>query len=104
MTSTTRAACSSDSIGRSKGLVKAARTSSSSTARARTVTRSQPSNLVVPLGFFLGISLGSERPIVELDPYFTWTEFATPGRKLDNDKVSIDKFSAGLTARLYLYL
>ena len=52
----------------------------------------------------LGISLGSERPIGELDPYFTWTEFATPGRKLDNDKVSIDKFSAGLTARLYLYL
>ena len=61
-------------------------------------------NLVIPLGFFVGISLGSERPIVELDPYFTWTEFATPGRKLDNDKVSIEKFSAGLTARLYLYL
>jgi hypothetical protein len=61
-------------------------------------------NLVIPLGFFLGISLGSERPIVELDPYFTWTEFATPGAQLDNNKLSIDKFSAGLTARLYLYL
>lgn len=61
-------------------------------------------NLTIPLGFFLGISLGSERPIVEIDPYFTWTEFAKPGAKFDNDKVSIEKFSAGATARLYLYL
>lgn len=61
-------------------------------------------NLVIPLGFFAGISLGSERPIVEIDPYFTWTDFARPGAKFDNDKVSIDKFSAGLTARLYLFL
>lgn len=61
-------------------------------------------NLVIPLGFFVGISLGSERPIVELDPYFTWTDFARPGAKFDNDKISIEKFSAGLTARLYLFL
>jgi len=61
-------------------------------------------NLVVPLGFFAGISLGSERPIVEIDPYFTWTEFARPGAKFDNDKISIEKFSAGATARLYLYM
>lgn len=61
-------------------------------------------NLVIPLGFFAGVSLGSERPIVELDPYFTWNEFSRPGAKFDNDKVNIEKFSAGLTARLYLYL
>lgn len=61
-------------------------------------------NLVIPLGFFVGVSLGSERPIVELDPYFTWNEFSRPGSKFDNDKVNIEKFSAGLTARLYLYL
>ncbi|MEZ4298695.1 MAG: hypothetical protein R3B70_27340 [Polyangiaceae bacterium] len=61
-------------------------------------------NLVIPLGFFLGLSLGSERPIVEIDPYFTWNEFSRPGAKFDNDKVNIEKFSAGATARLYLYL
>lgn len=61
-------------------------------------------NLLIPLGFFVGVSLGSERPILELDPYFTWNEFSRPGAKFDNDKVNIEKFSAGLTARLYLYL
>lgn len=61
-------------------------------------------NLLIPLGFFAGISLGSERPIVEIDPYFTWNEFSRPGAKFDNDKVNVDKFSAGVTARLYLYL
>jgi len=61
-------------------------------------------NMVIPLGFFGGVSLGSEKPIVEIDPYFTWTDFARPGATGSNDKVSIDKFSAGLTARLYLYL
>lgn len=61
-------------------------------------------NLVIPLGFFAGVSLGSEKPILEIDPYFTWNEFAKPGAKFDNDKLSIEKFSAGLTARLYLYL
>jgi hypothetical protein len=61
-------------------------------------------NLVIPLGFYAGVALGSERPIVEVNPYFTWYEFARPGSKFDNDKVNIDKFSAGVTARLYLYL
>lgn len=61
-------------------------------------------NLIIPLGFFAGISLGSERPIVEIDPYFNWNEFSRPGSKFDNDKVNIEKFSAGVTARLYLYL
>lgn len=61
-------------------------------------------SLTIPLGFFLGISLGSERPIFELDPYFTWTEFSRPGAKFDNDKVNIEKFSAGAVARLYLFL
>jgi hypothetical protein len=61
-------------------------------------------NLVIPLGFFAGVSLGSERPIVEIDPYFTWNEFSRPGSQFDNDKINIEKFSAGLTVRLYLYL
>jgi hypothetical protein len=60
--------------------------------------------LTIPLGFFLGISVGSERPFIEIDPYFTWTEFSKPGAKFDNDKLAIDKFSAGLTARFYFYL
>ena len=60
--------------------------------------------LVIPLGFYAGISLGSERPIVEIDPYFTWYEFSRPGSEFDNDKVNVEKFSAGLTAQLYLYL
>lgn len=58
-------------------------------------------NLIVPLGIVAGISLGSERPIVEIDPYFTWTDFATPGAK---EVINIDKWNAGLAARLYLYL
>lgn len=61
-------------------------------------------NLVIPLGFFLGISLGSERPIVEINPYFTWTEFATPGAKAPNDPISIETFTAGASARIYLFL
>jgi hypothetical protein len=69
-------------------------------------------NLVIPLGFYGGISLGSERPILELNPYFIWTEFGRPGAKCDTtvnpgcspETISVEKFSAGLTARLYLYL
>lgn len=61
-------------------------------------------SLVIPLGFFLGVSLGSTRPMIEIDPYFTWTEFSRPGAELDNDKVSVEKFSAGATLRFYLYL
>lgn len=61
-------------------------------------------NLTVPLGFFLNISIGSTRPYIDIDPYFTWTEFSRPGAKLDNDRFNIDKFSAGATLRFYLFL
>ncbi len=61
-------------------------------------------NLTVPLGFFLNISLGGTRPYFDVDPYFTWTEFSRPGAKLDNDKLNVDKFSAGATLRFYLFL
>lgn len=61
-------------------------------------------NLTIPLGFFLNISLGGTRPYVDIDPYFTWTEFSRPGAKLDNDKLDVDTFSAGATLRFYLFL
>jgi hypothetical protein len=70
-------------------------------------------NLTVPLGFFAGLSLGSERPLFELDPYFIWTQFAKPTGVFNNNdtntanngkNIDVDTFSAGVTARLYLYL
>lgn len=61
-------------------------------------------NLTIPLGFFLNISIGSTRPYIDIDPYFTWTEFSRPGAKLDNDRFNVDKFSAGATLRFYLFL
>ncbi len=61
-------------------------------------------NLTIPLGFFVNLSLGGTRPYVDIDPYFTWTEFSRPGAKLDNDKLNVDKFSAGATVRFYLFL
>lgn len=61
--------------------------------------------LTVPLGVFAGISLGSEKPFFEIDPFFTWPQFATPGAEgASAKKVNFDVFTAGGTVRIFIFL
>ena len=61
--------------------------------------------LTLPLGLFAGISLGAEKPIVEIIPSFVWPKFAAPGATTGSfNKVNIDVFTASLAVRGYIYL
>ncbi len=61
--------------------------------------------LTLPLGLFAGISIGAEKPVVEIIPSFTWPKFAAPGATTGSfNKVNIDVFTASLTVRGYIFL
>lgn len=61
--------------------------------------------LTLPLGLFAGISIGAEKPIVEIIPSFVWPKFAAPGATTGSfNKVNIDVFTASLAVRGYIYL
>ena len=61
-------------------------------------------SFTVPLGFFAGFSVGTDAPIIELDPFFTWPKFAQPGATdPDAKKINIDAFTAGLAVRGYIF-
>ena len=61
------------------------------------------STLYVPLGVVAGYAIPGEKgPLLDLDPYFGFPLFATPGD--NNDKINAGFIQAGLTAKLYLYL
>jgi hypothetical protein len=61
-------------------------------------------SFTVPLGFFAGFSIGTDAPIIELDPFFTWPKFAQPGASdPDAKKINIDAFTAGLAVRGYIF-
>jgi hypothetical protein len=61
--------------------------------------------LTIPLGFFAGISFGSEKPFIEIDPFFTWPQFAQPGAMGANaKKINIDIYTVGAAVRLFLFL
>jgi hypothetical protein len=61
-------------------------------------------SITVPLGFFAGFSIGTEHPIVEIDPFFTWPKFAQPGATDPGaQKLNIDVYTAGLAVRGYVF-
>ncbi|MFT3774845.1 MAG: hypothetical protein QM820_56575 [Minicystis sp.] len=58
----------------------------------------------IPLGFFLGYSVGRDKPILDIVPFFTWSQFLTPGGGLGNEKFNAGYFTAGLIAKGFIYL
>ena len=61
-------------------------------------------SLTVPLGFFAGFSIGTDHPIVELGPSFTWPKFAQPGATDPGaQKLNTDVYTAGLAVRGYIF-
>lgn len=61
-------------------------------------------SFTVPLGFFAGFSVGTDAPILEFDPFFTWPQFAQPGATDPAaQKINIDVFTAGLAIRGYVF-
>ena len=61
-------------------------------------------SFTVPLGFFAGFSIGTDAPIIEFDPFFTWPKFAQPGATDPGaQKINIDVFTAGLAVRGYIF-
>jgi hypothetical protein len=69
------------------------------------VKLSEPSaSFTVPLGFFAGFSIGTDHPIVELGPFFTWPKFVHPTATDPADKgVNTEVFNAGLAVRGYVF-
>ncbi len=59
--------------------------------------------ITVPLGLFAGVSIGTDSPLVELAPFFTWPQFAQPGATgLGTQKLNTDVYTAGLTVRGFI--
>ncbi|APR82913.1 Hypothetical protein A7982_08262 [Minicystis rosea] len=58
----------------------------------------------IPLGIYMGYSIGRDKPILDLVPFFTWSRFLTPGGGLGNERVNAGLFTTGITARGYIYL
>jgi hypothetical protein len=61
--------------------------------------------IYVPLGVVAGYAIGNEKgPLVDIDPYFTFPYFATPGVPSPGDKINAGAFQTGLAATVFLYL
>ena len=58
----------------------------------------------IPLGLFAGYAIGGKRPIVDIDPFFQWRNFVTPGGGVNGDKINPGNFQVGVEARGYIYL
>jgi hypothetical protein len=58
----------------------------------------------IPLGFFAGYAVGGKKPVVDIDPFFTWTSFLTPGGGAGNEKINPGNWTVGLEVRAYIYL
>jgi hypothetical protein len=60
---------------------------------------------VIPLGIFLGYAIGHGRPILDIDPFFTFVDFITPGGELGSgDRINPGIFVGGVSLRGYIYL
>ncbi len=57
----------------------------------------------IPLGVFFGYAVGEKRPIVDIDPFFSFFQFITPGGGPLGDTVNPGLFVAGVSARGYFY-
>jgi hypothetical protein len=57
----------------------------------------------IPLGVFAGYAIGDKRPIVDIDPFFSFFDFITPGVPSPGDKINPGIFIAGVSAKGYFY-
>jgi hypothetical protein len=55
----------------------------------------------IPLGIFGGYAIGDKRPIVDIDPFFNFFSFITPGSPIGVAQPGI--FTVGVSARGYIY-
>jgi hypothetical protein len=56
----------------------------------------------IPIGVFAGYAVaGKEGPIFDIDPFFTWTSFVTPG---GNDFFDVSDWALGVSLGGFLYL
>jgi hypothetical protein len=61
-------------------------------------------SVTLPLGLFAGVSIGTDSPLVEIAPFFTWPKFAQPGASdLGSQKLNTDLYTAGLSVRGFLF-
>ncbi len=58
----------------------------------------------IPLGVFMGYAIGEKRPLIDIDPFFSFFDFITPGGGLFGDKINPGIFVFGISARGYIYL
>jgi hypothetical protein len=62
--------------------------------------RAPGETVTVPLGLFAGVTIGTDSPLVEIAPFFTWPQFAQPGvTGLGKQKLNTDIYTAGLSVR-----
>ena len=57
----------------------------------------------IPLGVFAGYAIGEKKPIVDIDPFFSFYQFITPGGGTLGNKANPGLFVAGVSARGYIY-
>jgi hypothetical protein len=57
----------------------------------------------IPLGLFMGYAVGEKKPIVDIDAFFSWFDFITPGGGPFGDKVNPGLFVVGVKATGYVY-
>jgi hypothetical protein len=57
----------------------------------------------IPLGVFMGYAVGEKRPLIDIDPFFSFFDFITPGGGLFGDKINPGVFVVGVNARGYFY-
>lgn len=57
----------------------------------------------VPLGVFAGYAIGEGRPILDVDPFFSFYDFFTPGGGPFGDKFNPSVIVFGVSARGYFY-
>lgn len=61
-------------------------------------------SITLPLGLFAGVTVGTDNPLVEIAPFFTWPKFAQPGASdLGTQKLNTDLYTAGLSVRGFFY-
>ncbi len=61
-------------------------------------------SVTLPLGLFAGLSFGTDSPLVEIAPFFTWPKFAQPGASNPGtQKLNTDLYTAGLSVRGFLF-
>lgn len=61
-------------------------------------------SITIPLGFFAGVTVGTDTPLFDIAPFFTWPQFAQPAVTSPTaQKLNLDLYTAGLSLRGYIF-